>query len=178
LCNGGAGKPAVACASAPFVYVGTPTPKVTGAVGNTFTIGKSWRFYALVDFKTGHRELNQQELIRCDGIAGAPLCRANYYPLEYSPVYLAETAPASVTATGTVDQYIQDASFAKLREVSATYSFPPHLLRSMSPTSITFAGRELHTWTSYRGLDPEISTAEQATTPPLARFIVTLNFGW
>jgi TonB-linked SusC/RagA family outer membrane protein len=168
---------AVSCSTAPFQYIGTPTPKVTGAVGNTFNIGKSWRLYALVDFKRGHRELNQQELIRCAALIGVPLCRANYFPQDYDVSYLAETV-GNVTSLGDIDQYMQDASFTKLREVSLTYTLPHRFLGVASPLSLTVAGRELHTWTSYRGLDPEISAFEQATTPPLARFIVTLNYAW
>ena len=51
-------------------------------------------------------------------------------------------------------------------------------------SSLTFAGRDLHTWTNYAGVDPEVNsnniatssnTLDQAVTPPLSRFIVTLN---
>jgi hypothetical protein len=171
-----AGK-ATACNVAAFSYLGTSTPKLTGAVGNTFMIGKSLRLYGLVDFKRNYRALNQNELIRCAGLVGRPLCRANYYPNEYDINYLGETV-GNVTSLGNIDQYIQDASFVKLREVSATYTLPSRFLGIASPTSLTVAGRELHTWTKYRGLDPEISGFEQATTPPLQRFIMTLNFAW
>ena len=171
-----AGK-ATACNVAAFSYLGTSTPKLTGAVGNTFTIGRSLRLYGLVDFKRNYRALNQNELIRCGGLVGKPLCRANYYPQEYDLTYLGETV-GNITSLGNIDQYIQDASFVKLREVSATYTLPSRFIGIASPTSLTVAGRELHTWTKYRGLDPEISGFEQATTPPLQRFIVTLNFAW
>ena len=53
-----------------------------------------------------------------------------------------------------VDQYYQDASFIKLREVSATYTIPERGLRG-TRASFTLAARELHTWTKFRGLDPE-----------------------
>jgi TonB-linked SusC/RagA family outer membrane protein len=171
-----AGKP-TACNVAAFSFIGRSTPKLTGAVGNTYNIGKSLRLYGLVDFRRGYRALNQNELIRCGGIVGRPLCRANYFPLEYDVTYLGETV-GNITSLGNIDQYIQDASFVKLREVSATYTLPSRFLGIASPTSLTLAGRELHTWTKYRGLDPEISGFEQATTPPLRRFIVTLNFAW
>src|SRR6201999_593615 len=81
---GNTGGAPIACASAPFVYVGSPTPTLTGAIGNTFTIGKSWRLYALTDFKHGNVLFNQNEEIRCDGLAGAPLCYANYHPEGFS----------------------------------------------------------------------------------------------
>jgi TonB-linked SusC/RagA family outer membrane protein len=183
LCDGGEGKPAVACASAPFVFIGTPTPKVTGSVGNSFSLFNRFRLYGLVDFKRGNRVGNSNEQLRCTGAVGAPLCRANYYPLEFDPVYLAERV-GTAAAQGILDQYYQDASFAKLREISLTYTLPASLLRGYQSATITFAGRDLHTWTKYAGIDPEVSvaniatsfvTADQAVTPPLSRFIATFN---
>ena len=160
LCDGG--KPrsgsetgtAIACASAPFVYIGNPTPSKTFSLGNTFMIGKSLRLYALVDGRRGNRIWNQNEEIRCDGLAGAPLCRANYYPLEYSTTYLA-AASLNAAVGNYVDQFMEDASFVKLRELSATYFIPSRFLPHVTNPSVTFAARELHTWTNYRGIDPE-----------------------
>ena len=49
---------------------------------------------------------------------------------------------------------------------------------------VTIAGRELATWTDYRGFDPESSTGttgsinDQAVLPPLTRWIATLNLNW
>lgn len=183
LCDGGDGKPAIACASAPFVFIGTPTPKLTGSVANSFAFLTRFRMFALVDFKRGNRVLNGNEQLRCTGAIGAPLCRANYYPLEFEPVYLSERV-GTAAGQGILDQYYQDASFTKLREVSLTYSFPAGLLRGYESASITFAGRDLHTWTKYAGIDPEVSvnniatsfiTTDQAVTPPLSRFIATFN---
>ncbi len=186
LCDGGEGKPAVACASAPFVFIGTPTPKVTGSIANTFSFLGRFRLYGLVDFKRGNRVANSNEQLRCTGAVGAPLCRANYYPLEFDPVYLAERV-GTAAAQGITDQYFQDGSFSKLREVSLTYTLPPALLRGYTSASITLAGRDLHSWTKYAGIDPEVNvnnvatssaTADQAVTPPLSRFIAsfTLKF--
>ncbi|MDQ8159186.1 MAG: SusC/RagA family TonB-linked outer membrane protein [Gemmatimonadota bacterium] len=184
LCDGGAGKPAVACASAPFVYIGTVTPKVIGALGSTVTIGQRLRLYALADFRSGNRVQNAVEQLRCTGGVGASLCRANYYPLEYSPIYLAGAVPTA-PGQGLTAEYFQDASFVKLREVSATYTLPESWLRSR--TSITIAGRNLMTRTNYRGLDPEANAnnagtttqaLDQAVTPPLRMLTATINVIW
>jgi hypothetical protein len=84
---------------------------------------------------------------------------------------------------------MDDASFVKLRELSATYFIPSRFLRVTNP-SITFAARELHTWTNYRGIDPEAvaqnnpavatgaTAIDQGVIPPLTRFLVTFNFSW
>lgn len=184
LCDPGNGGAGVACATAPFVYIGTPTPRRSGAVANTFTLWQRLRLYALVDFKGGNKLYNAVEQLRCTGGVGAQLCEANYFPERYSPVYLAE-AVGTAPALGTIDQYIQSAAFAKLREVSATYTLPERWLRGRA--SVTLAGRELHTWTKYRGIDPEsnansaattLATLDQAVTPPLSRIIATVNVSW
>ena len=184
LCNGGPGKAPVACASAPFLYIGTPTPKVTGAVTNIVTIAQRLRLYALVDFRRGNLNYNAAELLRCGAQLGVGLCEANYFPQKYSPIYLAQ-ARGQAVSLGTTEAFMQDASFVKLREVSATYTLPERWLGKRS--SLTLAARELHTWTDYRGLDPEAnvnnasstaSVIDQAVTPPLMRFIATFNVSW
>ena len=184
LCDGGDGQAPIACAQAPFVYIGTPTPKLSGALSNTVTLGGRLRLYAMVDFKRGSRVQNSRDLLRCSGALGAGLCEANYYPERFTPVELAEASISAFTLH-TSDQYFEDASFVKLREVSATYTFPDRWLRTR--TTFTLAGRELHTWTKFRGLDPEANGNNPATTaasltqaviPSLMRVVATLSFTW
>jgi TonB-linked SusC/RagA family outer membrane protein len=64
----------------------------------------------------------------------------------------------TLSRTTVQGDYLQDASFIKLREISATYRLPTSLtrqyLRSQS-ASISVAMRNLMTWTDYEGMDPE-----------------------
>ena len=78
----------------------------------------------------------------------------------------------------------QDASFTRFRELSLTYTLPRELARrvSASAAAITVAGRNLHTWTKYSGLDPEanagaqanFSTADFLTAPQVRYFTARL----
>jgi hypothetical protein len=158
--------------------MGTQTPRVTGAVANTFNVGRRLRFFALVDFKTGHTAVSNTEIVRCSGAAGAGLCRVNYFPREYDSLYVAEATIAALSGSY-VDQFFSSASFAKLREVSATYNLPENWVRG-TQTSFTLAARELGTWTKFRGIDPEalVGINDQAVTPPLNRIIATFNIKW
>jgi hypothetical protein len=55
-------------------------------------------------------------------------------------------------------QFMEDGSFAKLRELALQYSINEDFLRrttGFSNASIRFAGRNLKTWTRYKGFDPE-----------------------
>jgi len=181
LCAGGPGQGPVDCSSAPFVFIGSAQPTTTGSIGNTVTLFRKLRLYALVDWKRGFRLQNNIEEDRCDGLLGVGLCDINYHPQKYSA-----TAVAEESITGFVQQtqdvYMEDASFVKLREVSATYTLPDHLLPSIDHASITFAARELALWTKYTGPDPEVNmfatgltTGDQGVIPPLSRFVLTLN---
>ena len=184
LCDGGAGKSAGRLRSGAFVYLGTATPALTGSIGNTLTLGKRLRLYALVDFKRGYLEQSTTELLRCSGAIGAGLCRANYYPQEFTPVQLAEAAIGALSQNY-MDQYFQSGAFVKFRELSATYTIPERWARGFSRASFTVAARELHTWTKFHGLDPEaylttspLNGSDQAITPPLSRIIATFNLAW
>jgi TonB-linked SusC/RagA family outer membrane protein len=54
-------------------------------------------------------------------------------------------------------QFVEDASFVKLREISVAYTADQKWVNSIGFSSVDFrlAGRNLHTWTKYKGLDPE-----------------------
>jgi len=189
MCDGGPGSGPVTCDVAPLLYAGNPTPTLTGAIGNTFSIGKRLRLYALVDFRHGNKLYNFVEEARCAAELGIGFCDADYHPEKYSPIYLAELN-ASTASAGLNDQFIQDDGFAKLREISATYLLPERFIPGVRTASFTLAARELHTWTHYKGPDPEINynaTAgnaangpqgqnfDQGVLPPLSRITASLN---
>jgi TonB-linked SusC/RagA family outer membrane protein len=91
--------------------------------------------------------------------------------------------------------YYQDASFWKLRELTVTYDVPRKLMiGALSKTdhaTLSFTGRNLKTWTHYRGTDPEFANFGAASTPgtvqverelgayPVSRsFWIQLSTGW
>jgi TonB-linked SusC/RagA family outer membrane protein len=170
---------------APAVYMGRTIPKVEGAVANTVSLlGRRLRLHALVDFKTGHHKIDFRTLSSC---ALARRCRENFFPTDFDPRRI-----AAVTAGGNlVDFAIVDASFAKLRELSATYTLPDRWAAALgaSHASVSLAGRELHTWTRYSGLESEAMLLggsrggnyggwEQNITPQLTRWVVAVNLGY
>ena len=61
---------------------------------------------------------------------------------------------------GPASQFVEDAGFVKLREISLGYTFDqPWVSRTLgfSSMELRVAGRNLHTWTDYTGVDPETS---------------------
>jgi TonB-linked SusC/RagA family outer membrane protein len=89
---------------------------------------------------------------------------------------------------GTVGaQFVEDGSFAKLREISLTYTLDRPFLRNLigfSSADIRIAGRNLKTWTKYSGFDPEVNLggAEFLTqgldyfiNPPTRSFVLSFS---
>jgi len=73
---------------------------------------------------------------------------------------------AKCTLTSSFRDYsfwVESADFFKLRSVSATYELPAKLFPGGRGASLTFAGRNLLTRTSYDGTDPEVSDQRDAT---------------
>jgi hypothetical protein len=89
---------------------------------------------------------------------------------------------------GTVGaQFVEDGSFAKLREISLTYTLDQPFFKNLtgfSSADIRIAGRNLKTWTKYAGFDPEVNLggAEFLTqgldyfiNPPTRSFVLSFS---
>lgn len=185
MCDAGPGKAPVPCftgttITAPMVFLGQTLPKNEGAVSTTLTLFERVRLYALVDFKTGFRKWDHVLRVRCSLFN---LCRENMYPTEYDPVTIAAYQNADRFGAA----YINDASYAKLREVSASYTLPAAWVQRFgaSRASVTLAGRNLYTWTKWTGMEPEAMflagarggfvQLEQNHLPQLTQFVTTVN---
>ncbi|MEO8450576.1 MAG: SusC/RagA family TonB-linked outer membrane protein [Gemmatimonadota bacterium] len=185
-CDGGtpSGMPGgapVDCASAPRVYRGAPEPSLEGSIGTNLTFKGRLTFAALVDFKRNWTTWDSN--LWCPGILS---CESEAYPDRFSTIRVASDV------LGYTDDFAwePDLSFAKLREVSVSYSMPDRWARTVGAKRavITAAGRNLHTWTNYHpGLDPEniSSFAEtfkgfgtpfsQNQLPQAAQFVMRVN---
>jgi len=86
------------------------------------------------------------------------------------------------------EQYIEDASWVKLREISLSYALPSKYLNDSLINSIDFGitGRNLYTWTGVEGFDPEANLTgasrgrglEYFTNPSTRSFIMSLKIGF
>ncbi|HEX5725180.1 MAG TPA: TonB-dependent receptor, partial [Longimicrobiaceae bacterium] len=185
LCDDGSGG-AVACASAPQVFLGRPTPSREGAFMPALVLWDRLRLGMMVDYKAGYHKLDGNLRVRCVLFRR---CHENWFPAQYvdDPAWLAQTQRGGTF----VNDLIQDASFTRLRELSATYTVPNSWAARLGASrgSISIAGRNLYTWTDYPGLEPEASFLggsrgggsaqwEQNVTPQLAQFVATINLSF
>ncbi len=178
MCDNGSGG-TVACADAPLVYLGRPTPDIEGSFNSALTLFKDFRIGALLDYKIGHTKLDGDRRVRCWFFS---LCEQNYFPERFDATEIAGIRNRFAT------DILFPADFLKLREVSGTYSIPARFTDRFgtSRATLTLAARNLYTWTEYPGLEPEamfLGTGsrggqalwEQNVIPQLAQFVATIN---
>jgi len=162
---------------APRVYLGRTTPSLEGAFGTTIRLFNSVSLNALVDFKSGYKKTDNNLRARCQVFR---TCIENMNPGDYDPRIIAQMESSG----GLRDFVINDASFARIREVALTYTLPSSLAARLgaSGAMINLAARNLHIWTDYTGLDPEATFLdgspgflEQSTLPQLQQIVATIN---
>ena len=180
LCDAGSpsGKPSgtgISCDEAPDVFLGRSDPRDIGSFMATLTLFKNLTLYGLVDFRLDVYHGDNDRVIRC-GIFQT--CRDYYHPRS-------ATEAAEFQSGLNVTSYaVQPASFAKLREISASWQVPSSWTRAIgaSAASITLSGRNLHTWSDWTSLDPEtfwltnqFDKSNQTFTPQLAQFVTSIK---
>jgi TonB-linked SusC/RagA family outer membrane protein len=163
-------------------YLGNPLPTHTWSLNSTMRFFNSLRLSTLVDAQRGFKQYNSTEEFRCGTVFNCP----SLY-VAGTPLWLQARAIANINF-GTAAGYIEDASYVKLREIALTWDVPAQFASRLGMTrgvSLTLAGRNLHTWTNYTGLDPEINfttanftQAEFLSQPPVKRYIARLNINF
>jgi TonB-dependent starch-binding outer membrane protein SusC len=167
-----------------FTYFGTPFPTREASLNTGFTLAGLVRVSGLLDYKGGHKLLNYTRMDRC---AWEMVCAETYLKDE-------TTVSDQIGFIGwnymnrNISEYIEDADFLKLRELSLSLMVPDQFTRQLgvSGARLTFSGRNLATWTKYSGYDPEVNTAGQAnfTTadyhnqPPVRFFTARLDLNF
>jgi TonB-linked SusC/RagA family outer membrane protein len=171
------------------VFIGSPQPTRQFSLSNIFTLfdGKV-RIFGLLDYQGGFYQYNLTEVFRCTATGNN--CRAMHDP--DTPLFQQARAVArrfhpSATNFG----FIENSQFMKLRELTVTFTLPDRWARALKANhaNLTVGGRNLHTWTGYTGVDPEVNGQGQGafngfgvwdflTQPPIRTFIVRANFSF
>lgn len=168
---------------APFVHIGRSEPLWEGAFSSTLTIRDRVRLYGLMDFKTGFYKWDHVLRVRCSLFN---LCEENVRPLDF-----VDSNPTDLAAFQRGDtfgyHYINNSSFLRFREVSASISLPESYATRVgaSRASLTLAARNLGTVTNWTGMDPEarflggarglFGGFEQNHLPQLTSFVTSIH---
>ncbi len=162
--------------------ISDPDPHWTGSIRTSFHVAK-FQFSALVDHKQGGDVWNGTRgalynfgTHKDTDIRGQTFTFGTDYPYLTGPV----AGPGAGTPVvidqgwfqgngsgfvGPSSQFIEDGTYTKLREISVAYTFDgkwvPNLI-GLTSIDLRLAGRNLATWTKYKGIDPETNLAGAA----------------
>jgi TonB-dependent starch-binding outer membrane protein SusC len=167
---------------AKYRFLGSSLPTRQASLSGDLTLFKYFRFSTLFEYRGGNKLFNSSEQFRC--LPFVLVCRG--LNDKTAPMMERANAVADYMSNGDFyGGYIEDASFVKWRELSLTVNAPPRFVRitRANGLSLTFAGRNLGTWTKYAGIDPEVNVVGQAnleqgdflTQPQVRYFITRLN---
>jgi TonB-linked SusC/RagA family outer membrane protein len=160
-------------------FMGEALPTRELSLNTDMTFWNLFRVSALLDYKGGHKMLNYTRAWRCSDELN---CEETY-----DPDTSLETQAAIVgrIVHGTYAGFFEDADFVKLRELALTFFVPDSWASAVRADNLrlTFAGRNLVTWSDYSGLDPEVSwqgaanftSGDFATLPPNKVFTIRFD---
>jgi len=187
----GGGAP-VPCAQAPQIFFGSVLPTWQGASSVTVAVGSNIQVYAQIDYLGGSYN-------RISEVSGPNITFRNSEAAVLANDPILEGI-RSLTFDSRAQANTMRTGFAKLRDVSFTYTFSTPLARKFGTDrmSITASARNLWTvWQSQKELfgrrmkDPEgrlngffyagdpggLAANQQDVWPPARRFLVTLRMG-
>jgi TonB-dependent starch-binding outer membrane protein SusC len=176
-----------AALSTDSIYVGPSVPTREASLTNTFTIRNNLSLYAFLDYKGGYYLFNMVgQTAEQDNVSWTANNPARLEPGCASAECQAAREEWRIRQSDSNLIFMERADFVKLRELSLTYRVPSSLLQRVGTgtgLSVTMAGRNLHTWTGYSGVDPEVNIqgaadfirADQMSVPPTRRWVATVN---
>ncbi|HEX6059731.1 MAG TPA: SusC/RagA family TonB-linked outer membrane protein [Gemmatimonadaceae bacterium] len=149
--------------------IGDPNPDFTASLQNTFTLGERLELGVLLDGRFGNDVANFSRRIAQYFGADKAVER------EASGDTTARLYTLNLTRHLIYEEFIEDGSFIKLREVSLAYRVPESLVAraNISGMTLRLAGRNLYTWTDYSGIDPEINFFSSSTVSRGVEFATT-----
>lgn len=187
-------------------YLGNSQPKWIGSITNTFNYGP-FSLSVLIDTRQGVKKYNQ--LANFLAAFGESAVTANRFDQTVFPGVLADGSPNTQKVylqqakgpdgrnygagyyrnayRGVTENFVEDASWIRLRTLSFTYQIPTSLLSAthlISGASITLTGNNIWLHTNYSGFDPESSSNNSGsnvdafagfTYPTTRSFLATLQ---
>lgn len=192
-----------------FRVLGDPNPDWLGSLRSTFTIANNLTISGLVDVKRGGEMWNgtkgalyffgthagteefhgagqtitYAEYARRMGMGDAVAGPGAGMAVPFNQRWF--TSNIGSGFTGPASQFLEDASYVKLRDISLSYTLNQPFLKRVGVSSmdLTVSGRNLKTWTDYSGIDPESNLTGQSTgrgldyfnNPQTRSFLFTVN---
>jgi len=173
-----------------LMYVGNPQPKYYGGLTNAFELG-DFELRGFFQFSQGGQVLNFMRIFMDDGGNSSDNKVANVLGRWRKPGDVTNVPRMGTTSGARVisDRFIEDGSFVRFNELTVGYRVPQRLANAVrfNNARIFFTGRNLKTWTTYSGYNPDVNSTASSNVVmgvdyyayPLARtFTFGVNGGW
>ncbi len=143
-----------------FCPVGNSMPKWNASVSSTVGY-KGLSLYGLVGHSDGFDVYNQPLQWAIFKRYGGIMDQSGVPEAQQKPVGYYDALYGALGGLQPSSPFVEDATFTKLREVSLSYRFNREALSSFGldrfgSIGLSLTGRNLFTWTNYRGFDPEV----------------------
>ncbi len=151
------------------VVIGRCEPIHSGGFNNNFTY-KNLSLNVFFQWRYGSDIMNANRLVFEGNVTNTNINQFKSYVDRWSPentdsknFRVGGCGPRGVYSSRT----IEDGSFLRLKTVQLSYTIPRKFTQKikMNTIQIYVSGQNLWTWSSYSGLDPEVSTRNTALTP-------------
>ncbi len=187
LCDNGEGV-GVECNPDAWIYQGHPDPNLELSIGSSFNIGDRLTIEALIQGKMGQTKYDLQGWWR---YAAFQQTEVNLFPQQHN---INEVAEAQFGASGEFALWVNEASFIRFRELSATYQLPDNIVQRLGSSrgSLSLSTRNLGmlwtNWQEWPHHDPEVvdpsntfsgnrEPQEDSGIPPLTSITLTVRLG-
>lgn len=159
-----------------IAYQGVTVPPYFGGVSNTFTY-KNFDLYALFTFKAGHKFLRPapQSYLHEDM---ANRWRTSGDELKTSVPVIDPAAGLTLERYVYTDQFVENASYVRLRDVTLTYNIPVKQMtwNGFQNLYVSVTGRNLALWTANKeGIDPDYLNNLSSSLPPSKSFVFSIK---
>ncbi|MBZ4189293.1 SusC/RagA family TonB-linked outer membrane protein [Niabella beijingensis] len=148
--------------------IGNPNPKHLGGFSNNFRY-RQFDLNVFLQWSYGNDVLNANRIVFEGAEARRDLNMYKTYENRWSPDNQSSLLPVAGGYGPNVysSRNIEDGSFMRLKTVSLGYNFSPALMKrwKIEAARLHVSAQNLVTWTSYSGLDPEVSVRHSALTP-------------
>ncbi|HVT38654.1 MAG TPA: SusC/RagA family TonB-linked outer membrane protein [Gemmatimonadaceae bacterium] len=141
-------------------FRGYSSPRDLASVANGFDLfSHRVRINSLFDYKGGGMIVNTNLSFQCSSTPKpcADVSTVNS-PLARQAAAIALIGPFTNGQSTTAVGYLEPLQYWRFRELSATVFLPQRVVKNWlrgETGTVTFAARNLHTWTNYRGIDVE-----------------------
>ncbi|HBE43210.1 MAG TPA: SusC/RagA family TonB-linked outer membrane protein, partial [Bacteroidales bacterium] len=157
--------------------IGRQDPNFLWGLTNTFTV----KNFNLSIFLHGVHGITKQNVLMDDeivtsGVRRNTIVKKWWTPENFSNEWYMNHVDANRMAGVTTNIY-ENASFVRVKDITLSYDFPNTLIRKIGGKRLTayLTGRNLFTFTEWRGLDPELN--DQRSIPLQREFVFGLQIG-